>query len=208
MTARVEELLVEYALGTIDENDRKRVEEELSQSRDLQRELQIIEESLAEIALDLPPIAPSPGARAKLLAAIDGDPFAPFVDRVAEMFDLGMQRMREIFTWIDNATKWESGPLEGVQLMHFEGGPRLAGVDTGLVRMAAGLHFPPHRHDGEERSMILRGTYYDEVDGKTYGPGDMVVMPAGSEHSFVVGKEEDLLFALALKNGIQFVYKQ
>lgn len=51
--------------------------------------------------------------------------------------------------------------------------------------LAARADDPPHRHDAyEERVEVLHGTITVEVDGvpRVMGPGETVVVPAGSEH--------------------------
>lgn len=204
MSAPVEELLIEYALGTIDAAERQRVEEAIARSPQLMSELRQIEEALADVAMSLPPIEPEASSRGKLLAAVEADPFAPFIERLAKIFDLGVEKMREVAAMISDATKWEPGPIPGLELIHFAGGPRVADADTGFARLPAGFHFPLHRHEGDEIVLILQGTYTDLTNGEVHRPGDIVSMGGGTEHAFLVGKDEPLVFAVALRVGLTF----
>ncbi|HVZ34889.1 MAG TPA: cupin domain-containing protein, partial [Polyangiaceae bacterium] len=85
---------------------------------------------------------------------------------------------------------------------HFQAGPSLGSADTGLVRMAAGLAFPRHRHIGAERVLVLEGGYRDS-SGRVVIAGDAVEMPDGSRHAYRVLPDGPLVFALVLESGIE-----
>lgn len=55
------------------------------------------------------------------------------------------------------------------------------GQSAALLRYAAGVGLPPHRHAGTEQVLILSGTQTD-ANG-THHAGTMVVHPSGSVHS-------------------------
>lgn len=205
MSAPVEDLLIEYALGTLDGGERSRVDDALQRSAELRAELQAIEETFTGIALGLPPVPPSESARSRLLAAVEADRFGPFVARLAELFDLARDRMRAVLQQIDQAASWEAGPVPGLELIHFQGGPSVAGADTGFVRLPAGFTFPYHRHKGNERVFVLEGEFTDLVTNEVHRPGELVFRGAGSEHAFVVGKDRDLIFAVVLEVGFEII---
>jgi hypothetical protein len=163
-------------------------------------------ESLAALASALEPIQPSAEARRRLLAAVSARPerHAPFFERLGRFFDLPLGRIREIMGEIDMVGRWEPAPMPGVQLMHFAGGPTLAGADTGLVRVEAGLRFPLHRHLGTERIMVLEGGYHDDT-GRFYGPGHVHEMQGGTTHTYTVLEDQSCLLALVLYAGIELV---
>ncbi len=157
----------------------------------------------ADLPLLLAPLAPTSAGRDRLLATIaqPGFRYLPFVSRLCQMFDLDPQPVQRILERLSEQSAWEPGPVPGVELMHFDAGPRLAGVDTGLVRMIPGLLFPTHRHHGVERVLILQGGYVDDT-GKHWQAGDVQEMIEGTTHSYRVS-DHGLLFALALAGGIQ-----
>jgi hypothetical protein len=166
------------------------------------QELATAAESLAFIAGALEHDAPSAIGRERLLRAIGSgaERWAPFVDRLSHFFDLGVERIREITAKIDELASWEAGPMPGIELVHFAGGPRLASADTGLVRMAPGLAFPKHRHLGVESILILHGSYTDDA-GRVWRAGDLHISTTDSEHAFVVS-DQGVLYALALEGDI------
>ncbi|MDO8882373.1 MAG: cupin domain-containing protein [Pseudotabrizicola sp.] len=65
---------------------------------------------------------------------------------------------------------------EGVEICHlWQGIP-----DVALLRYAPGASVPRHRHLGLETILVLTGTQSDDTG--TFGEGDLVFNPAGSEH--------------------------
>jgi quercetin dioxygenase-like cupin family protein len=79
--------------------------------------------------------------------------------------------------------------------VHLSPGPAWAMSDCGLVRVPAGARFPWHVHDGEEVTVVLSGRAR-YPDGRELGPGDEMVVADGAEHDFVVGPDEDYVFAV------------
>jgi hypothetical protein len=150
--------------------------------------------------------APPPTLRSRLLETVASpiERFAPFQDKVADMIDLGVERARELLATIADKASWEPGPLPGVELIHFDGGPRVAHADVGFVRVPAGAHFPHHRHLGVERGMILCGSYRDS-DGNWLRPGDIDEKQPGTAHSYDVSPDSDLVILVVLDQGIEII---
>jgi len=159
----------------------------------------------AKLSMAITPLPPGRAARDRLLAsALAGaERYAPFFDRLSQLFDLGVERIREILSGVDDPARWENGPLPGVMLMHFPGGNAVAGADVGLVRMQPGLKFPVHRHIGGERVFILDGSYTDS-EGKLWLPGDLHEMGPETSHAYEV-LSQGLLFALVLHGGVEIL---
>ncbi len=115
-----------------------------------------------------------------------------------------MAALRAVFARTEKDSEWQAGPLPWVSLFHLDGGPAVAGLDTGFVRLKKGMPFPRHRHVGPERVLVLEGGYFDN-DQRWYGPGDLHVMEDGTEHSLQIGDEQDLLLAVILVADIEVV---
>ena len=201
-----ETMLIDFSLGLLDPTERQDVERELAASPALQAELRAIEETLTGVALSVEPVRPSPDVRTRLFAALQPQTrFTSFVDRVAEFFDLGVERARELLDSISAVpnTPWEASPVPGTSLLHLDGGPRVAeAVNCGLVHIAAGSGFPRHRHIGDEWSLVLQGSSQED-NGHVSQPGDLLHKEADSEHAFRVISDEPLVFAVVLYGGIQ-----
>jgi hypothetical protein len=144
--------------------------------------------------------------RARLLASVSqsDERFAPLFDKLTRFFDLSAEALRALFKRAANEGDWQPGPLPWVSLFHFQGGPTVAGHDTGFVRLKKGMPFPPHRHLGHERVLILEGGYFDH-EQRWYGPGDIHEMPDGTQHSLQMNPDRDVLLAVVLAGEIEVV---
>jgi quercetin dioxygenase-like cupin family protein len=154
--------------------------------------------------LEVLTIAPSGDLRARVLASVDpASLLAGFAPRVATFFDLPQGRAGEILREAADVSgpAWVGTPLPGVRLRHFEGGPRFAGKDCGLVHLAPGTAFPAHGHDGDEWNLMLSGTI-EEDSGERWEAGDVVIRTDGSRHSFRAVGPGPALFAVILHGRI------
>ena len=198
--------LPEYVLGTLPDAERHALEAELEASPELRRELDAVRETLGLAAeLDTAPRAPA-GSRARLLDALTtGDRYSPFLGDLSRHLDLAPQRVRELFHAIDVPASWEAGPMPGISVMHFQGGPQAVAPDTGFVRLPRGLKFPYHRHVGHEVNYVLEGAVRDG-DGRLYVAGEAIVMEPGTTHEFSIPDDADALIAV-VQAGFEFVAK-
>ena len=197
------ELLPDYVLGAVSEAERAAIEALMVTSPELAREAGLIEEAMSWVAVGLPRVSPSSKTRARVLASAAKDRFLPFVDLAARLCDLAVERMQELLRWIDQPERWEGGPFDGIRLIHFDHGPQCLAIDTGFVRLPAGLEFPVHRHLGPEVNLILTGRVIDD-DGTVYLPGDVVAKTVADVHGYRVGEESDLII-VALNDGFELV---
>ena len=191
----VEELLPLYALGLLEGDEAIQVENAIAADPALARELASLEDSLIE------PIAPPPDLEKRLMASVGGGRFERFAARFAQIFDLGIDRVRVLLGLTERDSSWgEEAP--SVFLIHFDAGPAAATADCGIVRIKPGGVFPPHMHRGEERSIVLAGTLRD-LDGTLYRAGDELVYAQGSSHLLTVDGDEDVIFVARAFNGIE-----
>jgi len=151
-----------------------------------------------------PPDLASGRARLLHTVARSEERFAPLFDKLTRFFDLSAEALRSVFARAANEAEWEPGPLPWVSLFHFQGGPAVAGFDTGFVRFKKGMPFPPHRHVGGERVLILEGGYFDH-EQRWYGPGDFHDMTDGTQHSLLMNPDRDVLLAVVLAGQIEVV---
>ena len=169
---------------------------------------ELSEQLVPAMTLALPETEPPAALRERLLAsaARPAGRFAPFIARLARLIDRSKTHAAELLERIarDAADTWESaaalGP--GIELVHLEGGPAVAGADVGFVRMPGGARFPMHEHLGSERVLILQGRLRDD-DGRIYGPGDAAAMEAGSKHEFSALPGPPLIYAVVV-HGMRF----
>lgn len=153
------------------------------------------------LAEALDPIPPRPDVKLRLMDTIAREAKGGFAIRLSELFDLGREKIEAIVADALTPGSWEGGPLPGVELLHFVGGPRVAAADCGLVRFPPGKHFPPHVHFGTETQFVIEGSFTNS-DGTIYRAGDTLVMESGSRHHFDVG-DHGVTIALVLFGGFQ-----
>lgn len=128
--------------------------------------------------------------------------YAPLFGKLSQLFDLADLELAALFEHAAQDEAWAPAPIAGVQLLHLTGGPRVAGADNGLVRLAAGTRFPAHRHLGREKVLVLEGAYRDAQDGRLYVAGDLHEMPEGSQHAYTVMGDGPALLAVSLVGGV------
>jgi len=195
----IRELLPLYALGILDADERRDVERALAQDPSLAGELTGYQNACERMVV---PVEPSPDVKARLLASIGSGRFESFADRMAKLFDVTVARGRELLGLIERTVSWEPQPVPGISLVHFDAGPAYAAADCGFIRLAPGAMFPPHKHLGEETSIILAGTIRDATNNRVLRAGDELVQAEGSEHYLVCEGNEDCIFAARAINGI------
>lgn len=198
--------LHDYVLELLPEAERRKLDAEIQRSPALAAEVRAAREALGVLGSAAGVRQVAPDARSRLLAALDsGARFAPFVRDLARSFDLSEARVRELCDQIDTPSVWEAGPMPGISIMHFEGGPNAVALDTGFVRLPRGLEFPYHRHLGHEINYVMQGAVRDG-DGALYLPGEAIVMAPSTEHEFSVPSDADALIAV-VQAGFDFIPK-
>ena len=201
MTADVHELLPLYALGILEPDEVAFVERAIARDTTLAAELADYQQTTGELGAALAPVAPAPDVLTRLLASVGGGRFEAFSARMAKLFDVTLDRARELLGLIERPASWIV-QIPGIALVHFDGGPSTAGADCGFIRMSPGAIFPPHGHLGEETVTILTGRVHDVTNNVMYGPGDECVQTQGTQHYLLCVGDEDCIYASRAMEGI------
>jgi len=194
-------ILTQYALGILDDEEYKTVQEEITASPVLQKELASIQNTLQTVALAEKPIHASTNLRNSVLGSIqEKTRYDGFIDRFAGLFDLDRLSSINLLSKIENILDkdWESTPFSGVNIMKFAGGPQVATATCGIVQVKPGKLFPAHQHQADEKILVLKGVAQDDK-GKDFRAGDMFLFSAGSQHSFRIIGDETFVFAVVLQ---------
>ncbi|HEX4353127.1 MAG TPA: cupin domain-containing protein [Polyangiales bacterium] len=173
--------------------------------RDLTREHDAADadRGLLRLSEALPPVAPEPSLRARLLNdAMPEGRFDRFVGRIAELLDLGNDVAKQLLDTIDDASHW-SEELPGISFYWVAGGPCVAAAVRGFVRVRAGLEFPDHEHLGAEATFVLQGGFEDSVRGLSCRAGDLDRMLVGTSHGLRALPGTDLLMLAVVQNGLR-----
>ena len=200
MTAEVRELLPLYALGILESDEATAVERAVAADATLAAELLSYQHTTDALGAAIQ-VAPSPEVKHRLFASIGGGRFEPFAARLGKLFDVTLDRARELLGLIERPASWVV-QIPGLSLVHFDGGPAAAAADCGFIRLSPGAVFPPHTHLGEEVVTILSGRVHDATNDRVIGPGDDYVQPDGTTHYLVCVGDEDCIYASRAMNGI------
>jgi hypothetical protein len=191
---RLADSLAAYAIGALDADDAATVERELATDHALAAELAELEASAAALCDTLVPREPDQAVRARLMASTVGR-FARFAARFAELFDVSIERARDLLAMATSPSAWEPGPTPGSWLLHFTAGPAYAAADSGFVKLDPGMSFPWHQHRGTEQGLVLMGQAIDTMAG-TLVPGDEPGADAETAHDFRAVGEEPFILAV------------
>ncbi len=197
----IRELLPLYALGILAPEEIAVVDAAVAKDPELAAELASYSDATSAL---ITPVAPAAEVKARLMAAVGDSRFESSSARMAKLFDVSVDRARELLGLAERSASWEPQPVPGIHLVHFDGGPAYAAADCGFVRLADGAMFPPHTHLGEEVSLILSGQLEAiAADGskQILSAGDELVQPEGSGHHLVAINGE-CIFAARAMNGI------
>lgn len=195
----IRELLPLYALGVLEPDELASVERAIARDPALAAELVAYEDTAHQLAV---PVEPSPAVRSRLLASIGGGPLERFAQRLGALFDLTLDRTREVLGLIERPASWET-QVPGIALVHFDGGPAFAAADCGFIRLAPGAIFPFHKHLGDEACVVLEGAVYDPTNDRLISAGEDYVQAAGSEHALINKGSVDCVFAARAMHGIE-----
>lgn len=169
-------------------------------SRELGESDDDIERLAAEVdavmASLLEPMTPSPESLARLQSAVATPPqrYAPFYDRVAELFDLPKEAVVAELARLAAPNAWRFAGLPGVRNVAVQAGPRTTGAETVFARFDPGTRFPRHRHTGVETVLVLEGEYEDS-QGIVHGAGELRSWQAGTNHGFRVSTRAPCIIA-------------
>ena len=200
MIADVRELLPLYALGILEADEAVLVERAIAADAALAAELAAYQQTADALGSVIQPVAPPREVKQRLLASIGAGKFEAFSARMAALFDVTLDRARELLGLIERPASWVM-QIPGISLVHFEGGPAAAAADCGFVRIAPGTIFPPHTHLGEEVVTILAGRVRDMNNDRVIGPGEDYVQLEGTTHALLC-LDEECIYASRAMNGI------
>jgi putative transcriptional regulator len=195
----IRELLPLYALGILEPDERRSVARAIATDPALAEELLAYQDSANQLVV---PIEPPPAVKARLLASVGGGRLDRFAQRLGALFDVTVDRARELLGLIERPPSWEA-QAPGITLVHFDGGPAYAAADCGFVRLAPGAIFPFHKHLGDELCVVIEGAVYDPTNDRLIDTGDDYVQPDGTEHALINKGSVDCIFAARVMHGIE-----
>jgi putative transcriptional regulator len=151
---------------------------------------------------DLAPSPLAPGAREHMLLQLDRPAqLQVAMPRPVAADPLIPGPLSRYFRDGSAAIKWR---FMAPGLRQFEIVPhtQLGGGNFRMLRIAPGRMLPRHGHTGTELTLILRGSYTDELG--QFGPGDVAETDDDIAHQPVSGRDEDCICIIATEGSLKF----
>jgi putative transcriptional regulator len=158
------------------------------------------EEALSLLADGLATVAPPPALWDRIARSVEeSDALVPVV---AGLLDLPEDGARGVLARMDDAGGWLDGPAPRCWYQEVPKGARRKGSLCALVKLAPGASFPQHRHLGQERTLVLRGTY--QTDGGTrFAPGALHDMAPDSAHTLFAEAAGEVYYLAVVEGGVE-----
>ena len=139
-TATYDDLAILYAAGAVSHEEALEAERRMAVDPAFAAEVRAFEETASMTALALPPAAPSPSVRERLMARIMPE----------EEIPAGFAVLRA------GQGEWQPSPFKGVdvKMLHYD---KKTSLVTNLVRMQPGTVYPTHRHADVEQCFVVEG---------------------------------------------------
>jgi len=187
-----EALLMDYALGNLSRGFEFAVDVHLDSCSTCQLDMQLMRELAGGLLADTQAAEIAVGDLDALLAALPAQEAATIETK---------QIVSDMPAHL--ASFFEGQGIDPAQAVNLPFAPRAPGIATipltkeadgtyaRLMRIAAGKAVPHHTHNGMELTVLIKGSYEDEVSW--YGPGDFVEHGPEIRHQPIAGKDQDCI---------------
>ncbi|MHA7634346.1 cupin domain-containing protein [Corallococcus sp. M7] len=180
----LDDILPEYLLGTLEPARRDAAARHLDGCERCRAEWARLSPAVDALGALVEPVAPPASVLTRLMERMEGPGrFARWTGKVAAFLDVAEARARELLESMAEPANWMPGPVEGVELMPVETGPRREGMMAAVVRLQPGARYPRHTHLGREWNLVLEGGFRED-SGHEVWPGDELEKADGSLHDF------------------------
>jgi hypothetical protein len=205
MTPHIDDRIADLLLGDVSDGERESLEAHVAVCARCNQELLHAADAFAALALALPAEAPPPALRTRILDDVEPPRFAGLIERVAELFDIGVGKARALLDKLDDPAGWMDGPVPNTWVLPSDvRGPKLEGAFCGFVKMGPSVKWPAHKHLGREAMLVLEGGFKED-GGVEVHAGDLHVMEEGTSHGFTIFDDEPCISAAVIYNGAEFL---
>lgn len=182
-----DELLLDYAAGHLAEGWSLAVATHIAMCPQCRKQLDIVEAAGGALVDALEPVEGPEASWDTLKARILGDvaPAKPAPRKPVTSSELP----EPLRSYVGNLSdiKWRNIGA-GHQVMIKTGDSE---TQVRLLKIPAGKPVPEHSHGGRELTLVLKGSFHDEVDH--FGPGDLEEADGELTHQPIAGTEEDCI---------------
>jgi len=155
-----------------------------------------------ELLLHIAPAELDEGSLDSVLALLDDEPVTESVQSASQSIDQGTSEVPEPLAQLIggdlDSLEWKRMGF-GVQQLDL----KLEGAGAcRLLRIQPGVSVPHHTHKGNELTMILRGSYSDEMG--RFSQGDVADLDDDIRHQPIVDTDEECICLIATEAPLQF----
>jgi anti-sigma factor ChrR (cupin superfamily) len=178
-----------YVLGALTAAERENFEAELRAQSELRELVRSLQRTTGLLAMACPPASPPRDLRDRIMRRIETA--APRSNATASLGLAMIEGFR--FVAANDPAGWKQLPVPGasVKLLSLD---RERGYAVLLGRLAPGVRYPAHMHEGSEDLLILTGDLH--IGGRVMGPGDFNHSDAGTSHDINYSVEGCTLLAV------------
>ena len=189
--------LIAYSSGTLNKGMALLVESHLEMCEHCMEQVQTSNRIGGDLLRQIEPVAMESGSLAQVLSMLDDlEPEVPAVSRSRKV-EVPASLVEHIGEDLD-ALDWKTMGL-GVQQYDL----KLGGTGAArLLRIQPGVSVPHHTHTGSELTLILRGSYSDEIG--RFQVGDVADLDDQLEHQPIVDTEHECICLIATDAPLKF----
>lgn len=189
--------LIAYSSGTLNKGMALLVESHLEMCQHCMEQVQTSNRIGGDLLRQIVPVAMESGSLDQVLSKLDDvEPEVPAVSRSRNV-EVPASLVEHIGEDLD-ALDWKTMGL-GVQQYDL----KLGGTGAArLLRIQPGVSVPHHTHTGSELTLILRGSYSDEIG--RFQVGDVADLDDQLEHQPIVDTEHECICLIATDAPLKF----
>ena len=196
-TQVIDALLLDYATGSLSRPLELLVETHLAMNEKSSRSMRMLMQLGGILLEDAEPVSLSENALQNVMAQLGQ--FDKDTDEMyAEVNEHSEWLPHPIASYVPESDCNKSWRRAGIGIVETNIDFGEAGGQAKVYRIASGRAVPIHTHTGAEVTLVLSGGFTDETG--SYGPGDIAIQEAGSEHQPVADDDGECM-VLAVNEG-------
>ena len=196
-TQVIDALLLDYATGALSRPLELLVETHLAMNEKSSRSMRMLMQLGGILLEDAEPVSLSEGALQNVMAQLGQ--FEKDTDEMfAKISGHSEWLPHPIANYVPKSDCNQSWRRAGIGIVETDIDFGEADGKAKIYRIASGTAVPIHTHTGAEVTLVLSGGFTDETG--SYGPGDIAIQEAGSEHQPVADDDGECI-VLAVNEG-------
>ena len=182
-----DDLLIDYAAGTLSEGWSLAVACHLAMCPDCREQLALAEATGGALMEELAPVDGPADSWDMLKARLGEAPETPAKPKARPASATLPEPLRSYLGGDVDSLKWRN--LGNAKQILIKTGDTT--TQARLLCIAAGKPVPEHSHGGRELTVVLTGSFHDELD--SFGPGDIEDADGSVTHQPIAGTEADCI---------------